>query len=191
MNAAPRRIHITGGPGAGKSFLARRLSQRLSLQYHDLDGIALALHVDMPKPLDFDELMAQRLPVSQRLAEEEAWISDGSNLEACRPFHDRAEVIVYLSVPWRVAAYRIPMRHAKRSLAGNNRLPGLMELYRFWRWSGRYYANRNPHGVNGFGTPETVAFHEEALRGYGEKLIVCRTKGEIEALESRLLGSGY
>jgi hypothetical protein len=61
-----------------------------------------------------------------------------------------------------------------------------MRLVRFWRWSRRYYANRNPHGVNGFGTPETIAFHEEALQAYSDKLVVCRTKAEIEALEQRL-----
>jgi adenylate kinase family enzyme len=180
-----RRIHVTGGPGAGKSWLAQRLSRRLGLVYHDLDGIALQLQADMPRPVDFKELMRRRLPLSKELAAGEAWISDGSNLEASRPFHDRAEVIIYLTVPWRVAAYRIPVRHVKRSLSGSNRFPGLMRLIEFWRWSRRYYANRNAHGVNGFGTPETIAFHEKALRRYSDKLIACRTKAEIEAVERR------
>ena len=187
MNDNPSRIHVTGGPGAGKSWLAQRLSERLGLPYHDLDGIAVELQKELPKPLDFDELMARRLPLSARLAAEEAWISDGSNLEACRPFYDRAEVIVYLTCPWRVAAYRIPVRHAKRSLAGNNRFPGLMRLYRFWRWSRRYYANRNPYGVDVFGTPTTIRFHEEALRPYEDKLVVCRSKAEIAAVEQHLI----
>jgi adenylate kinase family enzyme len=186
-----RRIHITGGPGAGKSWLAQRLSRRLALPYIDTDGISRDLQEDMPTPLDFEELMARRLPLSRELASQEAWVSDGSNLEANRVFHEQADVIVYLVVPWRVAAYRIPMRHAKLTLAGNNRFPGLMNLYRFWRWSGRYYANRNPHGVNGFGTPETIAFHEDALRVYGDKLVVCRTRSEVEAAEARLLDGGY
>jgi adenylate kinase family enzyme len=181
-----QRIHITGGPGAGKSWLARRLCQRLGLPYVDTDGISLELQRDLPLPLDFDELMARRLPVSEELAAQEAWISDGSNLEGSLPFYERAEVIVYVSCPWRVAAYRILARHTKASLAGNNRFPGLMRLYRFWRWSQRYYANRNPHGVNGFGTPETMAFHEEALAAYDAKLIVCRTKVETEAMERDL-----
>jgi hypothetical protein len=187
MTEAPKRIHITGGPGSGKSWLAQRLSQRLGLPYHDLDGIALTLQRDLPKPLDFEELMTLRLPLSAQLAAGEAWISDGSNLEACRPFYDQADLIVYLTCPWRVAAFRIPLRHANRSLAGNNRFPGLIRLYQFWRWSGRYYANRNLHGVNGFGTPETIAYHEEALQPYAEKLAVCHTKTEIEGLERRLL----
>jgi hypothetical protein len=183
----PERIHITGGPGAGKSWLARRLSERLGLPYHDLDGIALELQAEM-ELLDFDELMARRLPLSARLAAEATWISDGSNLEACRPFHERAEVIVYVTCPWRLAAYRIPMRHLKAELRGNNRFPGWGRLYRFWRWSFRYYWNRNPRGVNGFGTPETAAYHQEALQDYSDKLIICRTKAEVEAVERRLLG---
>ena len=188
IDGNPRRIHITGGPGAGKSWLAQRLSQRLSLPYIDTDGISLDLQKDLPKPLDFDELMRRRLPVSTQLAAAETWVSDGSNLTASLPFYDRAEVIVYVACSWPVAAYRIVARHARLSLAGRNRFPGLRRLYTFWRWSGRYYANRNPHGVNGFGTPETIAYHEAALEPYTDKLVVCRTKAEVGAAELRLTG---
>jgi len=117
-------------------------------------------------------------------------VSDGNNLDGSRAFYERAKAIVYLSVPWRVAAYRILTRHVKLSLAGENRFPGLLCLYCFWRWSGRYYANRNPYGVNGFGTPETIAFHEEALRAYAGKLVVCRTMSEIAGLEARVSSDG-
>lgn len=186
MNETPKRILVTGGPGAGKSRLARTLSRRLGLPYIDMDGMSLDLQEELPKPLDFDALMARRLPLSAELASRDAWIVDGSNLTASLPFYERADAILYLSCCWRVAAYRILLRHAKLSVSRTNRFPGFMRLVRFWRWSRRYYANRNPHGVNGFGTPETMAFHEEALQAYSDKLVVCRTKAEIEALEQRL-----
>lgn len=182
-----RRVHITGGPGAGKTRLARRLSQRVGLPHIDTDLISLELQADLPLPLDFDLLMAHRLPLSERLASEDAWISEGSNLVASRPFYERADLVVYMRCEWRVAAYRILMRHARASLAGNNRFPGLGNLRRFFLWSRRYYANRNAHGVNGFGTPATIAYHEEALQAYGDKLVVCRTKADVAALEQRLL----
>jgi hypothetical protein len=178
-----RRVLVTGGPGAGKSRLAQTLSRRLGLPYIDMDGMSLDLQEELPKPLDFEILMARRLPLSTELASGEAWIVDGSNLSASLPFYERAETV--LSCRWRVAAYRILWRHVKLSISGTNRFPGVVRLIRFWRWSRRYYANGNPHGVNGFGTPETIAFHEEALQAYSDKLVVCRTKVEIEALERR------
>ena len=186
MNA--RRIHITGGPGAGKSRLAQRLSARLGLTYHNADMQALDVQASMQNPLDFEEMMARRLTLTAALAKEEAWISDGSNLEATRPFYDRAEMIVYLSCSWRLAAYRIPVRHLKLSLAGNNPFPSLGGLFRFWRWSRRYYANSNPYGANQYGTPATIAYHEAVLQDYADKLVVCQTKDEVEALELRLSG---
>jgi hypothetical protein len=187
MNSKPpRRIHITGGPGAGKSRLARRLSARLGLTYHNIDVMALGIQAEMADPFDYADLMTRRLQLVEKLASEEAWISDGSNLEASRPFYDRADVIVYLGCTWRLAAYRIPVRHMKLSLAGSNPFPSLSGLVRFWRWSRRYYANSNPHGLNEYGTPATMAYHGEALQDYADRLVVCRTKDEVQALEQRL-----
>jgi hypothetical protein len=40
--------------------------------------------------------------------------------------------------------------------------------------------------VNGFGTPETIAYPEKALEPYKDKLVVCRTKRELKAVERRL-----
>src|SRR6187402_3585300 len=37
-----RRIHITGGPGSGKTWLASRISERLAVPRFDQDGEALA-----------------------------------------------------------------------------------------------------------------------------------------------------
>ncbi|HEU0073833.1 MAG TPA: hypothetical protein VFS30_07460, partial [Dehalococcoidia bacterium] len=116
MNETPKRILVTGGPGAGKSRLALTLSRRLGLPYIDTDAISLDLQAELPLPLDFEALMARRLPLSAELASGEAWIVDGSNLSASLPFYERADSICYLSCRWRVAAYRILLRHAKLSV---------------------------------------------------------------------------
>ena len=36
----PRRIHVVGGPGSGKTTLARRLATTHALPVHDLDAVA-------------------------------------------------------------------------------------------------------------------------------------------------------
>jgi hypothetical protein len=114
----------------------------------------------MPRPVDPVALTALREVECDRLAAEDRWISEGSFVGGNETFFRRADLIVWLDVPWRVASYRILSRHVKLSLARKNRFPGLLQLYRFWRWSSRYYANRNPAGLN----PFRCALHERLAR---------------------------
>ena len=183
-----RRIHITGGPGAGKTTLARQISALTGLLVVDIDELSLDLQSTMPLPLDMAAFRAKRVPVARQLAEREGWISDGSNLEDSLAFFERAEMVVYVDCAWRVASYRILSRHLKAELARNNRFPGWHRLYRFWRWSAGYYAGTNPHGANEWGTPHTRSFLEERLRDYESKLAVCRTKGDFDRLIGLLAG---
>jgi hypothetical protein len=181
-----RRIHITGGPGAGKTTLARRLGVRLGIDVFELDGQALSHIREQEGPLDLQRLTKTRLAESIEHAAEDSWISEGSNIEVARPFLERAEVIVVVHCRWRVAAYRILARHLKASIARNNRWPSLPGLYRFWRWSGRYYANRNEPGLNAWGTPTTQAWLEAELAPFANKLLHCRTDEDVAALEALL-----
>jgi hypothetical protein len=51
-----------------------------------------------------------------------------------------ADVIVWLDIPFRVAARRIVVRHVRASLAGTNQHPGVWRLVAFLRNAYRYYA---------------------------------------------------
>jgi adenylate kinase family enzyme len=177
-----RRIHITGGPGSGKTRLSQRLGEALSLPVFDTDGIGLEVMRDMPRPLDMQALIDRRAQESARLAAEDSWISEGSNTSAAAPFFERADVVIALDCTWRTASFRILARHVKASLARTNRFPGVINLYKFWRWSGRYYANLNPHEINQWGTPSTQSYMHEVLAPYLAKLRVCATNAEIDAL---------
>jgi cytidylate kinase len=180
------RIHITGGPGTGKTTLARALADRHGLPLLDLDGRGLAELDRLPRPLDYEAIAAARQDASRRFAAGNAWISEGSNILVAHPLFERADVIVVLYTPWRVASYRILSRHVKASLARNNRFPGLRRLYRFWRWSARFYADTNPGGLNEWGTPTTQLTLEAEVAPYGPKVMRCRTRADIEALMRRL-----
>lgn len=184
----PSRIHLAGGPGSGKTSLAERLASLVDTPVHDLDGMALDLVAQMPKPTDLAVLLERREAEVARLAAAAVWISEGSFVGPAETMLKRAELIVCLDVPWRVASYRILLRHLKLSIGRRNRFPGLFSLYRFWRWSARYYANRNPSGLNAYGAPNTQVFLAETLARYECKLLVCRTKRDIEGLLARLQG---
>src|SRR6266550_2114982 len=117
--------------------------------------MALDFMAKMGRPVEPVALTALRQVECDRLAAEERWISKGSFVGGNEIFFRRADLVVWLDIPWRVASYRIVSRHVKLSLARRNRFPGLLQLYRLWRCSSRYYANRNPAGLNPFGAPFT------------------------------------
>ena len=169
-----QRIHITGGPGSGKTRLARRLAQTRQVTLHDLDGLLLAAGDRI------DKLKAEGTASS--LAASAAWISDGVYVGWAEPFLERADVVLWLDVPWRVASYRLIARHFRLEFTRQNRFPGWRRFYVFWRWAGRYYADRNQPTVDRFGVPNTRSVLASQLVPYRDKLIVCRTSAEIEVV---------
>ncbi len=172
------RIHITGGPGAGKTRLATRLAGARSLPLHDLDGLLLAAESRV------ERLEATGSPST--LADLPGWLSDGVYFAWAQPFLERAQVVVWLDVPWRVASYRMIARHVRLGLTRQNRFPGWRRFHTFWRWAARYYGNRNEPMLDRFGVPNTRSTVAAELDPYQDKLIVCRTNAEVEKVFTRL-----
>ena len=115
----------------------------------------------------------------------DAWVAEGAYLGWAEPLLRQAELVVWMDISWRVASYRIISRHIKATLARNNRFPGWRRLYRFWRWSGRYYSDQNPPGLNSYGVPDTKATADERLVPYKDRLVVCRSQKNAEMLVAR------
>jgi len=132
----PCRIHIIGGPGSGKTTLAHRLSSTLAIPAHDLDMIGYASGAGARR------LLPDRLADVAAIARREGWITEGIFLWWMEELLRRADVIVWLDIPWRIAAWRIVARHARASLAGTNWHKGLRRLWRILRHARRYYTGR-------------------------------------------------
>jgi cytidylate kinase len=185
-----RRIHIAGGPGSGKTWLASRLSERLGVPHFDQDGVALdllaKLGIPVTVPAPPPEVEAGLVDAALQFATGDAWVSEASSVTWTGPLFERADVVVWLDTPAHIALRRVFMRHVRAELRRDNRFPGWRRMYRFWRWSHRFYTDRNPHGPNPFGTPMTRSTLAEAMEAHAGKLIVCRSSGDVRALTRRL-----
>ena len=169
-----KRVHVTGGPGSGKTTLARGVARVLDAPLYELDAILLEAGDNIAQVT-----LGQRPP---HLAAQEAWVSDGVYFGWAAPFLESAHLIVCLDTPWRVAGYRILMRHIRAELSRNNPFPGWGRLSRFLRWSYRYYHEGNPDSLDALGVPETRSVRMRALEQYRDKLVTCYTTSDTARL---------
>lgn len=183
--AAVRRIHVIGGPGSGKTTLARRLSNRLDAPMFDLDEIAYVGGAGPKRSL------AERLSDISAIQSQPAWITEGIYLFWVDGLLQSADAIVWLDVPWRVAAWRIVVRHVRASLEGTNRHPGLGKLLRFLNAAHRYYVDPSLRLPEAADDEEVISRAHAArqLAAYDGKVVRCSSSGEVTEFVRRLESS--
>lgn len=155
------RVHIIGGMGAGKTFLARRLGAVLSAPVHEMD-----------LGRDHDAVLAQP-----------RWIAEGIFLWSIEEILDAADVVVWLDLPYRTCVRRIVIRHAVASARRTNRHKGLRKLWKF-AWSSRGYwrtaAPRPPTGPTDWAAlsrAQTVL----TIEPYRSKVVHLRSQRSVDA----------
>lgn len=133
---------------------------------------------------DFDtDVRADR----QELAARDRWIIEGIFLFGIAPLLDRAELIVWLDLPLRIARRRITIRHFWLSLLRSNRHRGLRLLYRFVRGLPGYYteAAREPEAVDDW-NGITRALTVERLAPHMDKVIHLSTPASVRRFRAGL-----
>ena len=177
----PGRVHITGGPGSGKSTRASRLGRQLGVPVHDLDWVGWGGTGGL-RPL------AVLLPEVYIIAAEPEWITEGAMLGWTDPLFRAADLVIWLDVPWRVALWRMVLRHIRAELRGNNRHRGVGRLLRFLWYTRHYYTGSAPPGLipmDGDGQ-ETRRETVHRLAAYPDKSIRLRRPAVVRALLTRI-----
>jgi len=166
IEAHMNRVHIIGGPGSGKTTLARKLGEDGSRPVIELDAIGYVGGAGQKRAL------ADKLVDVQGIAKQPAWVSEGIFLWWTDALLDQADCIVWLDPACTVACWRILMRHMKASIRRFNKHKGLERLWHFLTGARRYYVGpiRQPVSPDDDGAV-TRAATALTLGRYGKKVV--------------------
>lgn len=118
-----RRVSVVGDSGSGKSTVARELATRLGVPHVELDAI---FHQPGWVPLAQEEF-ARRAALA---AAADGWVIDGNYGRVLPLVWDRADTVVWLSLPRRTVMRRLVWRTIRRAAGRTELWNGNRERWR-------------------------------------------------------------
>lgn len=165
--------------------MAAALAARLGTTAHHLDDVALTEGVAP----DFRPKRALSLREHdvRQLSDEAAWVTEGTYLWWTEPLFQRAQAIIWVDLPWSVAARQILTRHVRDYLDEAEGARGLRERLRalrhphvshivgFFHLSAHYYRSTDDGGLHAHDPDDmdrlTRAATQRHLERYREKVV--------------------
>ena len=149
------KIHIIGGPGRGKTYLAKRLSLELGIVHYDLDDLqwdnTQNNYGTKRDPSERDALLSEIL-------QKENWIIEGVYYAWCSQCFAEADKIYLLEVPRSTYRFRIIRRFIRRKLGmEKGKKETLKSLRALLKWADKYQK-------------ENLVAIKEILKAYPEKV---------------------
>src|SRR5437870_5427358 len=101
-----KKIAIIGSPGSGKTTLADQPGKLLDIEVFHLDRYFWQSGwKEMPR--------VDRIEILKDLVRKEQWIIEGTYLSSSEPRLNRADIIIFLDIPFLLCLQRIIHRHNK------------------------------------------------------------------------------
>lgn len=129
------KIHIIGGPGSGKTFLADNLSRQLGIPHYDLDDLQWDNAAGYGTKRDAQE----RDALLRQILQQEDWIIEGVYHKWCGQCFADADRIYLLEVSRCRYRTRILWRYFRRKLGlEKGKKESLRSLTALLRWADNY-----------------------------------------------------
>src|SRR5215469_11993824 len=130
------RIHIIGGPGSGKSYIAAKLAERFHIPHHDLDELfwdRSAPRYGVPAdPKERDRKLTD-------IVSQDGWIIEGVYYLWLGPSFDAADYIIDLTPNIWVRHPRVAWRFLRRKLKRDkSKHETFGDFSRLLQWSHKY-----------------------------------------------------
>ncbi|WP_129688888.1 shikimate kinase [Gottfriedia acidiceleris] len=166
-NKLPKKIHIIGSVGSGKTTLARQMSTKLNIPYYELDNVVWKRqkgHKDIRRSEQERECYLDTLICSDK------WIIEGvHNEEWVVNSFLNAELTIFLDTSYSVRTFRIIKRYflQKLRLEKSNYKPTLKIFFKMFKWN-KYFEE--------VGKPK---FFKKFIN-YNDKILVVNNINEVE-----------
>jgi adenylate kinase family enzyme len=146
----PKRIHIIGSVGSGKTTLAKELSSKLNIPFYELDNVVWKRH----KSGDIRRTEEEREEYLNTIIQSENWIIEGVHNEdwVGNSFRN-AELIIFLDTNYSIRTYRIIKRFLlqKLGLEKSNYKPTIEMFFKMFKWNRYFEEVGKPNFFNKFG----------------------------------------
>lgn len=172
----PKKIHIIGSVGSGKTTFARRLSKKMSIACYELDNVVWKrrenedVHDVKRSPLERDEYFAGILNT-------DAWIVEGvHSYDWVFQGIKNADVVIFLDTNHSVRIYRIIRRFSLQKLGREkaNYIPTFKIFWRMFKWNGLFEKEKSEilEKINTYNDNLIILSDNKAVEKYLEEVHV-------------------
>jgi len=164
------KIHIIGCSGCGKTYLAKKLSEKYGIPHFDLDDIFWdnsSSCYGVKRPIE------ERTALLSDILTNDRWIIEGVYYSWCGEIFEKADIIYFLDTPKYVYKWRIVKRFIKRKLGiEKGDKESLKSVISLLKWTDKFQkVNRKEI--------------ENILTGYENKTVWVSSKSEVTEIINR------
>lgn len=144
MPTIPKRIHIIGSVGSGKTTLARTLSTATSIPYHELDNVVWERRLGGDRRRTDEE----RDAVLADLVKGESWIIEGAHSsDWVEESFRSADVILFLDTPYYKRMKQITFRFFRQKTGREpaHYTPDFTIFRKMFRWNALFERETKPY----------------------------------------------